>query len=600
MIMSKRTRTALLALVVVAGVALPGLAPGETISLKQPGTVARQEHDRSIETTVWFQGFLADYSTGEPVDNETYEIVANIYSAASGGVWHWGPETHGAVPISDGWFSIELGSVIGGLPAFDDPPYYLDLTIDGETLDPRLKLASVPSAFQSAAADEPDEDWSFSGSNIYRTTGSVGIGTTTPSSDLDVAGRIETQAFRLTASPGSGHVLTSDSVGNASWQPAGYGDLLPFYGDYSGNDIAFFVEHSGTADYDAGFFTITNPASTGSAIDARSAGSAPVLEVIQVTENPGGGNAAYFHVERPSNDEHVVFTHSVGTGPAYYGGTEGPVAAQFCARDAEDGAVVDAQYTGPPDNWDGIGVYGAFIPNDYYGIGGGFVGGYEGCFGYVQPTGSSSYYGVEGVVNGGTGTNYGVYGNAMGSGLNYAGYFQGNTHVNGTLTKAAGSFKIDHPLDPEGKYLYHSFVESPDMKNVYDGVALLDDSGEAWIELPEWFDALNSDFRYQLTCIGSHAPVYIADEISGNRFMIAGGKPGMKVSWQVTGIRQDRYAQEHRIPVEEDKPPNDMGKYLHPELYGASKELSVSYDPKRDDLRRRLLVDEPDRGGFEQ
>ena len=69
------------------------------------------------------------------------------------------------------------------------------------------------------------------------------------------------------------------------------------------------------------------------------------------------------------------------------------------------------------------------------------------------------------------------------------------------------------------------------------------------------FDVLNRDFRYQLTCIGGFAPVYIAREISGNRFKIAGGQPGMKVSWQVTGIRQDPFANEHRIPVEEPKPP---------------------------------------------
>lgn len=45
----------------------------------------------------------------------------------------------------------------------------------------------------------------------------------------------------------------------------------------------------------------------------------------------------------------------------------------------------------------------------------------------------------------------------------------GNVAVQNTLSKGGGSFKIDHPLDPENKYLYHSFVESPDMMNVYNG-----------------------------------------------------------------------------------------------------------------------------------
>jgi hypothetical protein len=57
----------------------------------------------------------------------------------------------------------------------------------------------------------------------------------------------------------------------------------------------------------------------------------------------------------------------------------------------------------------------------------------------------------------------------------------GNTDILGTLTKPAGSFKIDHPLDPANKYLYHSFVESPDMKNMYDGNVTTDEAGLATV-----------------------------------------------------------------------------------------------------------------------
>ena len=130
----------------------------------------------------------------------------------------------------------------------------------------------------------------------------------------------------------------------------------------------------------------------------------------------------------------------------------------------------------------------------------------------------------------------------------------GDLIVTGTLSKSAGAFRIDDPLDPDNKYLSHSFVESPDMKNVYDGVAVLDDKGEAKVVLPKWFQALNQDFRYQLSCIGGSAPVYISQEIRNNRFRIAGGYAGLKVSWQVTGIRHDAFANKHRIQVEEPKP----------------------------------------------
>jgi hypothetical protein len=143
----------------------------------------------------------------------------------------------------------------------------------------------------------------------------------------------------------------------------------------------------------------------------------------------------------------------------------------------------------------------------------------------------------------------------------------GSLVVTGTVSKGGGSFKIDHPLDPENKTLSHSFVESPDMMNIYNGNAVLDRRGEAVVTLPDYFQALNRDFRYQLTCIGGFAPVYIAREIRGNSFKIAGGKPGMKVSWQVTGVRQDAYANAHRIPVEQNKPAAERGTYLHPDAF---------------------------------
>jgi hypothetical protein len=154
----------------------------------------------------------------------------------------------------------------------------------------------------------------------------------------------------------------------------------------------------------------------------------------------------------------------------------------------------------------------------------------------------------------------------------------GNLTVNGSISKNGGSFKIDHPLDPANKYLYHSFVESPDMMNIYNGVVTLDSKGRAVVTMPDWFEALNADYRYQLTAIGRPGPkLYIASEIDRNQFAIAGGKPGMKVSWQVTGIRQDAYARAHRIPVEEVKPPAEQGKYLFPQGFSKDGEQSGSH-----------------------
>jgi trimeric autotransporter adhesin len=156
-----------------------------------------------------------------------------------------------------------------------------------------------------------------------------------------------------------------------------------------------------------------------------------------------------------------------------------------------------------------------------------------------------------------------------------------NLNVTNSLSKPGGSFKIDHPLDPANKYLYHSFVESPDMMNVYNGNVVTDQRGLATVILPDYFEALNRDFRYQLTVIGQFAQAIVAEEIAGNRFVIRTSKPSVKVSWQVTGIRHDAYADAHRIQVEVEKPPQEQGHYLHPELFGASEERAVGYPPPR-------------------
>ncbi len=154
----------------------------------------------------------------------------------------------------------------------------------------------------------------------------------------------------------------------------------------------------------------------------------------------------------------------------------------------------------------------------------------------------------------------------------------GDVNIKGNLSKGGGSFKIDDPLDPANKYLYHSFVESPDMMNVYNGNITTNKAGLATVALPDYFEALNRDFRYQLTVIGQFAQAIVAKEVSKGRFTIKTNRPGVKVSWQVTGIRQDAYANAHRIPTEVEKPPQEQGHYLHPELFGVGPEQAVGYD----------------------
>jgi hypothetical protein len=184
--------------------------------------------------------------------------------------------------------------------------------------------------------------------------------------------------------------------------------------------------------------------------------------------------------------------------------------------------------------------------------------------------------------------NIGVYSRVNTSAGSLAGYFignvtiTGNLSITGSISKGSGTFKIDHPSDPENKYLVHSFVESPDMMNIYNGNVVTDAQGFATVTLPDYFDGNNIDYRYQLTPIGQFAQCIIKDEISGNQFVIQTDQPNVKVSWQVTGIRNDPYAQQNRIVPVQDKSAEERGKYLHPEAYGqpAGKAL---YQPLKQD-----------------
>jgi trimeric autotransporter adhesin len=161
--------------------------------------------------------------------------------------------------------------------------------------------------------------------------------------------------------------------------------------------------------------------------------------------------------------------------------------------------------------------------------------------------------------------------------LNYAGDFQGTIFVKSGSYQPSAVMFIDHPSDPANKYLMHSSVESSDMKNIYDGTVTTDTNGEAVVALPDWFEALNRDFRYQLTTIGQPAQAWIASKIANHAFTIKTDKPNVEISWQVTGIRQDAWANAHRVIVEHQKSGREAGHYLHPELFGAPEESSITW-----------------------
>jgi len=262
-------------------------------------------------------------------------------------------------------------------------------------------------------------------------------------------------------------------------------------------------------------------------------------------------------------------TASSGSNPGVRGDTSSPNGSGLVGVAFNTAGVGGTGVQGEAQTSTGKGVYGRATTTN---------GATYGVWGDVSSTAGTAVYGIARATSG---SNYAIYGDTdstQGTGVYgtapnvagaYAGYFSGRVTVTGTLAKGGGSFKIDHPLDPEHKYLYHSFVESPDMMNVYNGNVTLDEKGSAWIELPDWFEALNRDFRYQLTPLGQPSAVWIGHRVAHNRFEVRGA-PGVEVSWQVTGIRHDRWADANRIPVEEVKPAGEQGTYLHPDAWGVA------------------------------
>jgi hypothetical protein len=220
----------------------------------------------------------------------------------------------------------------------------------------------------------------------------------------------------------------------------------------------------------------------------------------------------------------------------------------------------------------------------------GFSGGANGVFGRSSNQEASGVYG-ENMSQGGfgvagrsnatvrsptrSGWGAGVLGDNSAGG--WAGFFNGDINVIGSLLHVGSGLHIDNPKDPRNRYLNHSFVESPDMLNVYNGNVITDDDGNAKVQLPDYFEALNRDFCYQLTVLGQLAQAIVAKEVTDNTFTIKTDKPGVRVSWQVTGVRQDAWANAHRVEPDVEKPEGERGKYLTPLEHGQPPTAGIYY-----------------------
>ncbi len=212
-----------------------------------------------------------------------------------------------------------------------------------------------------------------------------------------------------------------------------------------------------------------------------------------------------------------------------------------------------------------------------------------GVIGRVYSQWGDAVFGDAGETTGGRG----IWG--IGPDFGDAGYFSGDVFVTDNFAvNGTKSFTIDHPHDPSNKFLSHFCIEGPEPFNLYRGTVTLDESGSSWVILPDYFEAINIDFSYQLTAIGAPMPnLHVAAPISDGKFQVTGGAPGKQVSWEVTARRNDPWVRDKGYQAERAKPEHERGTYIYPQGYGQPEEMQRDYkriqmargtaEPKKDE-----------------
>ncbi len=395
-------------------------------------------------------------------------------------------------------------------------------------------------------------------------TGILGEGTATTGEAYGVIGRSASQSGRgvfgeATASSGNtygmyGRASSSSGIGVFGEATATSGSTYGILGRSSSTSGAgvfgeatatsgsvYGVQGRASSDSGIGIFgeaTATSGSTRG--ILGRSSSTSGVGVLGEATATSGNTYGVYGHA-----------SSTVGVG--VFGGAT-----------ATSGPATGGQFFTRSDN--GTGVYGYAYSTTGTN------------FGVVGRSESPSGRGVVGVAEASTGTNYGVLGRTNSSANGWGVYANGRLGASGTK-----SFQIDHPLRPESHFLNHFCIEAPEPYNLYRGTVTLDAQGEAWVQLPDYFEAINRDASYHLTPIGAAMPnLHVAAEIQGNRFKIAGGAPFKKVSWEVKAVRNDPWVQQYGYQTEQEKPKEYQGLYLHPELYGQPKERGIFYTPTQE------------------
>jgi hypothetical protein len=523
-----------------------------------------------VPRTISYQGRLTD--NGVPV-NGLKSVRFKIYDRSSNPIWNSGTVN---VNFADGLFTVELGqSPQTPLPSEiwpSDTAMTLGVTISpNPELSPRLHFKTVPYAMHALTVESAASAGGWVRNNgflrLENPNDSIGIGTTTPEAKVGVSTLGEQSALRIRSTTTSPFSPAFEVISDAT--TAGVLRIGPS-GEFQVDPLPALECISNGVSRTAGLFKSYN-------------NEWPTITAI--SDGPGDAIRA----------SSLNYSLDIWNGKGIRAAVDSATAIRAESNCSDHLAtVISSVYTGTIVN-DHVAVSGYSRPADFYGVGGRFEGGYKGVEGVVKPEGYSDYTGVVGSVTGGTGSNFGVSGYASGQGsnigihgyaeggsTNWAGYFGGDVNVTGNIVKSASTLAIDHPTAPDDRYLQQAEVVSDNLSAVYSGNVTLGGDGSAVVQLPDYLESFCGDFRYQLTCVGGYAPVYVSSKIADSKFAIAGGTSGLEVSWQITGIRKDKYAQANPLEVEKKKTASEQGKYLHPELYGFGDDRSLSPNPERD------------------
>ena len=466
-----------------------------------------------------------------------------------------------------------------------------------QTAGPAISPAATPAPVVGSGTPGKVTKWSgISGSSTYVVGdsviledkfGNIGIGAALPTSKLTVAGMIQSLSGGITFPDGT--IQTTSATGALFSIPH---DSTLMGNGTAGSPLGVAVPLNLSGSGPGSIVTVNNaPGSAGAGLTAGGGTSNSTVGGTGVrafggASSSGEGGRGVLALGGSSISGTGGLGVAAGGGNSDSGiGGSGIFTQGGNSNGGSGGSGISAEGGQATGNTGGAGVRAVGGDSDTS-EGGSGVRGFGGA--------SNSFTGGTGVLASGGDSTSGLGGigvlaisgsGPLGTGL--AGKFNGDVDVTGMLSKGGGSFKIDHPLDPETRYLYHSFVESPDMKNIYDGNVVTDANGEAMVELPAYFEALNRDFRYQLTVLGTFAQAIVAKKIKDNRFVILTNTPGVEVSWQVTGIRQDGWANKNRIRVEVEKPEQERGYYLHPESFHQPEERGVEWARNPELMKQR-------------